>query len=608
VRRARPAAAVSFLALAALSYARPAAAWLVHEHDSIGGAAVSTLSAPDRETLQAAWDLGRSTRADGTARYCAHVGDVISWSNVHDDSHWCVALPTLAALAGDHACIPEEVTWAVEEGPFLGPLLVEARDRQREVAELRVDDVDQRTRAWREHNMALQDIDPDLVPRARNNRSHFLTALDVVHGQRGASASDLETYLTRSLAPDAPVNATAMYLHYHLVALREATAVRSCMPGGAASTCDAASKARVWRALLAEAFAAHFLEDAFSTGHTVGTWGDLGERLGSHDHYSTRGLDVRTWSGRLYTAHGDAFLSPEDEQTAAAAVATSLAQLATAFRPSAPAPWGARAASQGEPRYSACDRSLRAPGELASFVRQPFVSDVLRQVPIPASRAYGMPRFRSEVGAFLGLLLEGNAFAAFGASQSLPTTDARMRVGAGVGFALEGAFTRFMDGRFFVDLMLAVSMHEYAVGRRAIGFGARLRMPFFLLPGDAIYLAAPVALIDSRLAYTLGTTAAAGGITGIQRQVILDDHLSMQFMLGREAALTWFPHVGWQLEIPVFELRGDRLFTGAFATESVIQLGATLAWNGSERSYGMFASFAERVRRYMPQGCDDDCD
>jgi hypothetical protein len=79
-------------------------------------------------------------------------------------------------------------------------------------------------------------------------------------------------------------------------------------------------------------------------------------------------------------------------------------------------------------------------------------------------------------------------------------------------------------------------------------------------------------------------------------------------MLGREATALWFPDVGWQVDVPVFEVRGDRLFTGAFAAESILQIGGTISLYRGEHAGGAFVGFAERIRRYMPQSCDERCD
>ncbi len=584
------------VALVVLSLTRSASAWLLYEHDQIAGAAFARLSEEDRATLRRAWQTALATRGARAAHYCKQIDDGLSAQTIQGEQEWCAGFPALTGLAGDHACVPSEMTQSVEESDWVGPLLAESWMRESMVSSIHVKNVLERTRHWRDHNLNVQGIDPGLVPRAQNNRSHFPSPLDV-NGE--GIAPDMASYLKRSLAPDAPISSVAFYLHYHLFALREAL------------------EGRAWPALVAESFAIHFLQDTFSSGHIVGTWGDLGQRLGSHDYYCIHGLDVRTWSGVLYTAHGDAFLTAPDVHMSGIAAATSLAQVARALRIKEGAladeafvrsiEHAVKEMPELTDKLTGCDLGLKPPRGLVAVASEPFASDVLTRFPIPASRENGMPRFRSEVGGFLGIMLEGNGYAVFGAPHSLPASDARLRVGVGGGFALEGAFTRFMDGRFFVDAFVAVSLHEYEVGRRAVGFGARVRMPFVAIPGDAIFFVAPVAIANSRLGYDLGRMAASGGLFGLERQIVLRENVSAQLMIGRELAATWFPEVGWQFDLPLIELRGDRLFTGAFAAESVLQAGTTLSFRNEDHAFGFFLSFAERIRRYMPQSCQDGC-
>jgi hypothetical protein len=97
---------------------------------------------------------------------------------------------------------------------------------------------------------------------------------------------------------------------------------------------DLAPEARA-QALLAvladEAFATHFLEDAFAAGHVAGNWGDQAVRLGTHDYYNEYGIEAVTWKGKHYIALGDGNMGPEDEQRAAAAVRDSLVQVLEAL-------------------------------------------------------------------------------------------------------------------------------------------------------------------------------------------------------------------------------------------------------------------------------------
>ena len=78
-----------------------------------------------------------------------------------------------------------------------------------------------------------------------------------------------------------------------------------------------------------EGFALHFLEDTFAAGHVAGTWGDVSQRKGTHDHYNESGLEVFTWGGGSVSAvlMGDAHMRGEDTERAAGAVRDSLAQV-----------------------------------------------------------------------------------------------------------------------------------------------------------------------------------------------------------------------------------------------------------------------------------------
>lgn len=574
------------VALAVALAARPAEAWLLHEHDRLGAAAIRGLEPADRALLQSAWALATRSRPT-PARYCADVGQGIGFESVESSERWCVGLSTLAALAGDHACVPGEVAQALEGAPWTGRLLVEVRNLSAYLDALGDEATDaRRLTAWREHNLALQAIDPELVGRARGNISHFLPPLE-------DSTTSLTGFLQHALAPGSRLNAVAVYAHFHRLALA-AAARGGCTAGDSLECTDADA---LWSALLAEGFALHFLEDAFSAGHVVGTWGDVGQRLGSHDYYSQHGLDVRTWEGLAWVAHGDAFLSAEDEARATVPIAKSLAQLIAALRgPASQAP------APVEPALTVCDANVTVPPSPAAEPADAGLPEVLRSLPIPSSRAHGHIRVASEVGPFFALSIDGSGVGlARYDGRGLELSDARLRIGIGPGIALEGAVSRFMDGQLFIELLLVTSMREYALGRPAIGFGLRIRLPFALFPGDFVYLVGPAALVGSEWGYQLARMAVAGGVGRIERRVLLSDSLSVQLMLGREATVSWIPEAGWLLEVPVAQLRGDHAFSGPFATESVLQLGAAFHWTSQRVLYGLVLSYTYRTRRFLPQ-------
>jgi hypothetical protein len=136
-----------------------------------------------------------------------------------------------------------------------------------------------------------------------------------------------------------------------------------------------------------------------------------------------------------------------------------------------------------------------------------------------------------------------------------------------------------------------------------VGFGVRARMPFVYVPGDLLFVVAPIAAFDPQLGYQLAKQAVAGGAGQLESQLILRDTLSMQVVLGREISASWVPDVGWTIEVPVIQMSGDRLFTGAFATSTVLQIGGSVHWNyyANETFAGLVVEVAERGRRFIPQ-------
>src|SRR5207253_2937139 len=133
--------------------------------------------------------------------------------------------------AGDHSCKPAEIASAFESSSWPGKLLVNARDLSLRMRAPGITN-EERVDAWRDHNLALQDIDPLLVSRAQSNAAHFLRPLD--------DEAALDRYVERSLTSGTSLNAVAAYAHYHLLALRIAQqAARGCAHDDHARwTCD----------------------------------------------------------------------------------------------------------------------------------------------------------------------------------------------------------------------------------------------------------------------------------------------------------------------------------------------------------------------------------
>jgi len=176
-------------------------------------------------------------------------------------------------------------------------------------------------------------------------------------------------------------------------------------------------RAALTRAMLFdEAFALHFLEDVFAAGHVAGTWGGTAQRKGTHDFYNEAGLEVFLWKGssESMVLMGDAHMRPEDAERASASVRTSLEQLLDAAvgksraanLPHTPAVPG------GPDPFDVCKNNnlVERPQPLSAepeAYRDAYATDlreVLLPTPVPDwSRAGAMPRFRSEVGPFVGM-------------------------------------------------------------------------------------------------------------------------------------------------------------------------------------------------------------
>src|SRR5262249_4933202 len=157
----------------------------------------------------------------------------------------------------------------------------------------------------------------------------------------------------------------------------------------------------VVRAFLAESFALHFLEDAFSTGHFVGHWGDDATRLGTHDFYSRAGLEAARWidPNATFLAHGDAFLTDDEARWAARPARTrglGVLDAATAAARAAALP-RALGGGFGFEGYASCADTSVAPA-LAVLAAAPAIAGVLRYEPIPEPRSPPVPRVRAEEG------------------------------------------------------------------------------------------------------------------------------------------------------------------------------------------------------------------
>jgi hypothetical protein len=435
-----------------------------------------------------------------------------------------------------------------------------------------------RTNAVRNSDLALERTDPEYVTRASSNTAHFLLA-------RPSINMDPEAYVRLALGPKAEVNTLATYAWYHLRALdRARTVSRGLVP--------AATHAAAVRAALAdEAFALHFLEDSFAAGHVAGNWGRTAVRRGTHDFYSERGLALTTWSGEHFVGQGDAFMKPADADRAANAARDSLAQLIDSFDGKIELTGSdSDAPNYGQPDpFNVC-KEARFPSYAGTRADIKLLVPILLQTPVPAlGRGAGeLPRFRTELGAFVGLStgFRGAVLThGFGPQEAGASAASGIELAGRVGLGLDGILDDSSDGLIFLEAGVRDDTHATGAatvpGRGAIT--ARLRMPFWLVPGD-VALAAPILAFTSPAKLQKMLVGAANGGLIPWQAGIATRAGRLQFVLGREVGVSIYrngsdhpfllPTPGvppnnttqvslnsLQVEFPIFEYRLFRNFS-----------------------------------------------
>ena len=497
----------------------PASAWVFPEHRDIAALGVQKLDLDRQTRLQTLWSEARTGYEQ---RLCAKSSDPAETS--------CVDFAAWAAISGDHSCSAQEMLGTVLTAPWiLGVERVSARLKAQLAAASRRSD---RTNAVRNSDLALERTDPEYVTRASSNNAHFLLARPDIN-------MDPEAYARLALGPNAEVNALATYVWYHLRALdRARTVSRGLVPAEALPSA-------VRAALADEAFAVHFLEDSFAAGHVAGNWGRTTLRKGTHDYYSERGLALTTWSGEHFVGQGDAFMKPADADRAANAVRDSLAQLVDSFDGKIELT-GADDPNYGQANsFNVCKE---AGFPTAASTREDItkLAPILMQTPVPAmgKGAGELPRFRTELGTFVGLstgFRGGLLSHGFGPQESGASAISGIEVSARAGLGLDGILHDSSDGLVFVELGARNDTH--AIGAATIpgraGMSARLRMPFFVIPGDLALVAPVLAWTSPGTLQKMAIGAANGGLIPWQAGIATRAG-RVQFVLGREVGITIF--------------------------------------------------------------------
>jgi hypothetical protein len=477
--------------------------------------------------------------------------------------------------------------------------------------------------ALRTADTRLQRADPLYATRADSNAAHFMMP-------RPNNNLDPFAYGLLTLKPGSELNAMGVYVWFHISALQMASRL-------AKEELSAAQRRDLVRAMLFdEAFALHFLEDMYASGHVAGTWGDVSQRKGTHDFYNQNGLEVFTWKGRERTIvlMGDAHMRPEDAALAASGVRTSIEQVldtATGRSRGYSIPSAPESPTQAD-SFDICksvtfpDRGL--PVGTGHNPYRPVLEEVLLDTPVPGlGPGLGtLPRARSEVGTFIGLAAGLDARAidrGFFDGQDRSGAIAGVELGFRVGLGLEGALGDSGDGLVYLQAGLRAetpSSNEFATlegvksgaltaaipARSAVS--TRIRMPYYLLPGDLLLLA-PL-YFTNRDAYTaMAVTASNGGLLGWQRGWATPIG-RFQFVLGRELGVNFYGLSGNQqllvpldqpgaplglvnfksvsFDLPIVEYRPYRAFSSNQSSSVLFQLfaGADVPYSASYEATG----------------------
>ncbi len=556
-----------------------ALAWVYPEHRDIAVVALQSLPSDRLALITQLWSTARTGHE---SRLCPRPAEVGQGRRPE-----CIDFAALPAIAGDHSCSPRDMIDSVLRQDWMLKVAdVSARLKEKLARAKRRDE---RVNAIRNADIDLQRADRDYATRAGANNVHFLLP-------RPSVGTTLDDYGRMILGLGAELNGVGAYAWFHVRALDKAAR--------ATGATDPALRSQLTLAAFAdEAFALHFLQDAFAAGHVAGSWGDVAGRKGTHDYYNERGLETVTFAGERVVLLGDAHMRPEDAERAGKAVRTSLEQLLDAFAGvgSVPRDAGdAMATAAGPDDFDVC-REARFERRVASIDALRAMTPVLVQTPLPALAAGigELPRFRAEIGPFIGMSAGARAstvYGGFGAGQTDVGGSGGLDLAVRAGLGLDGVLNESGDGLVFGELGVrqdAVTRTLACTQSQACatsGEGAtvvpsrsaitlRLRVPFWLVPGDLVLAAPVLALASPKTLERMAVQAGNGGL--IPWQSGMSTPIGrFQFVLGREVGLSFYGYNGedvvgipagatvtdirmrsMQVEFPVVEYRPFRSFS-----------------------------------------------
>lgn len=522
-----------FFCVLSLFHITPLFAWVYPEHRDISLLAIQRLNPAFRSVLDRLWAEARSGYMSRLSERPIDTAQGRKPQQL-DYAAW-------AAIAGDHSCSPADLLNTVLKSDWILKVADVAATLKIELAASKNNS--KRVNVLRDSDMRFMRADLNYATRAGANTVHFLLA------RKDVKEID-KIYLRACIAKGADLNGLGAYVWFHMSALEKMSRYASGQVNGEAKT------ALLLGAFADEAFAAHFLQDAFAAGHVAGTWGGPSLTKGTHDYYNEKGLEVQTWQGNRVVLMGDAYMRPQDAALAAGAVGNSLEQiLDAASGKSTLLPNSAATAIMQRDTFNAC-RNMYLPEEVSDTM---VFSSIIMQTPVPglANGEGAITRVRAELGPFFGLSASLNATSisgGFGAAQTNVGGVGGLEANLGFGVGLDGVLNQAGDGLMFLQLGVktdAASTNNFANVDPAsspnailstipsrMAFNFRVRMPFWLIPGDLI-LGAPLLLFAPKAYQKMAVTAANGGLIPWQSGIATPIG-RFQFILGREVGFSFY--------------------------------------------------------------------
>jgi hypothetical protein len=533
-------------------------AWVYSEHRDIALQAVQNLDAEHRADFDRLWN---NSRTGFEKRLCDNAAD--SAQGLKTD---CLDWAAFSAIAGDHSCSSQEMLEYILTEDWLLEVADISAQLKSNLAAIPVEEFykedglfsdsdntirDQirkegnrakRANALHAVNIQLLRADPHYATRADANSAHFLIA-------RPDSNTTNQEYARLALSPGSEINAMGIYVWYHISALQKASRL--------ANEPQLTKKQRqtlILSMLADEGFALHFLEDIFAAGHVAGSWGEVSQRMGTHNYYNEHGLEAYTWNREQYpiVLMGDAHMRQQDAELVAKTISTSLRQVidfAMGRDTGYVQPYAPFAPTEPDD-FNVCTQNQfpqqRLQGTGDGRYNAP-IKEAIINTPIPGlgDGLGALPRFRSEVGPFFGLSAALDARFNSGSYLDFQNENGSI-LGLDLyglaGFGMDGVMDESGDGLVFASIgyrsdSAASSGFGTPIPARS-GISTRIRMPFYLFPADLLWLS-PLYLFNAEAYTNIAITAVNGGLIPWQQGVSTFIG-RFQFVLGREIGVTFY--------------------------------------------------------------------